>query len=324
MVQDNIQVSYAGIRTFARAPEGTIEGLRPGQVAVMGVAHDGTSSSRQGVRWGPLGIRDASVDFIYNLQSSGTVVDILSGRTLSWPKTTRLIDLGDLNVFPTDLSRTERSLRDALASIINKGAFPIILGGDHYITFPLFDEFAKTLKQKGQKIGLIQLASSLDLADAHPLWGKQWHGATLRRIVESNAIDASNLVWLGVHGLLSYSEWEFAEKIGATVIILDSIREQGIAEAARRALEIAGQGCEKIYISLDIGVVDSSYAPGRGGVVVGGLTPEELLDLMRVLDDPKVAVLDVVEVAPPIDPTGRTPRLAAEAIIELIASRVFS
>ena len=324
MFQRGTQVPYAGIHTFARASQKTIDQLQPGDVAVLGVPHDGTSSSRQGVRQGPRGIREASVDFIYAVQSAGTVVDILTGDTLTWSDSSSLADLGDLPVYPTDVVRTEDILREAMVSIVGRGAFPLVLGGDHYITYPLFQGFAQSLKAQGKKAGLIQLASALDLADQHPLWGKTWHGATLRRLLESKTLDPANIVWLGVHGFLPYAEWELAQTSGATVITVRSLREEGLASAACRAIEVAGRGCDAIYLSLDIGIVDSGYAPGRGDVVVGGLVPEELLELIRALRDPKVAALDLVEVAPPIDPAGRTTRLAAEAAIELIAPKVFA
>ena len=324
MFQRGIQVPYAGVHTFARAPQKAISELKPGDVAVLGVPHDGTSSSRQGVRLGPRGIREASVDFIYGVQTAGTVVDVLTGRTLTWSDNSNLADLGDLAIYPTNLPRTEDTVRETLATIVGQGAFPVILGGDHYITYPLFQGFAEALKAQGKKAGLIQLASALDLGDEHPLWGGYWHGATLRRLLESKALEAGNIVWLGVHGFLPYAEWEMAKSSGATVVTANSLREQGLANAARQAIEVAGRGCDAIYLSLDIGIVDSGYAPGRGDVVVGGLVPEELLDLMRALQDPKVVALDVVEVAPPIDPAGRTTRLAAEAIIELIAPKAFA
>ena len=324
MFQRGIQVPYAGVHTFARAPQKAISELKPTDVAVLGVPHDGTSSSRQGVRLGPRGIREASVDFIYGVQTAGTVVDVLTGRTLTWSDNSNLSDLGDLAIYPTDLPRTEATVRETLATIVGQGAFPVILGGDHYITYPLFQGFAEALKAQGKKAGLIQLASALDLGDEHPLWGGYWHGATLRRLLESKSLEAGNIVWLGVHGFLPYAEWEMAKSSGATVVTANSLREQGLANAARQAIEVAGRGCDAIYLSLDIGIVDSGYAPGRGDVVVGGLVPEELLDLMRALQDPKVVALDVVEVAPPIDPAGRTPRLAAEAIIELISPRAFA
>ena len=324
MFQRGIQVPYAGVHTFARSPQKAIGELKPGDVAVLGVPHDGTSSTRQGVRHGPRGIREASVDFIYGVQSAGTVVDVLTGHTLTWSDDMSLADLGDLAVYPTDLPRTEDTLRETLATIVGRGAFPVALGGDHYITYPLVQGFAEALKVQGKKAGLVQLASGLDMGDEHPLWGGYWHGATLRRLVESKALDAENMVWLGVHGFLPYPEWEMVRSSGGTVITVGSLREQGLEAAARQAIEVAGRGCDAIYISLDIGVVDSGYAPGRGDVVVGGLVPEELLELMRALYDPKVGALDVVEVAPPIDPAGRTTRLAAEAVIELIAPRVFA
>ena len=324
MFQPGIQVPYAGIHTFARSPQKAIGELKTGDVAVLGVPHDGTSSTRQGVRLGPRGIREASVDFIYGVQSAGTVVDVLTGHTLTWSDDSSLADLGDLAVYPTDLPRTEDTLRETLAAIVGQGAFPVALGGDHYITYPLFQGFAEALKAQGKKAGLIQLASGLDMGDKHPLWGGYWHGATLRRLVESKALDAENIVWLGVHGFLPYAEWEMVQTIGATAVTVGSVREQGIESAARQAIEVAGRGCDAIYISMDIGVVDSGYAPGRGDVVVGGMVPEELLELMRALQDPKIGALDIVEVAPPIDPAGRTTRLAAEAIIELIAPKVFA
>lgn len=135
MFQRGTQVPYAGIHTFARARQKTIDELRTGDVAVLGVPHDGTSSSRQGVRLGPRGIREASVDFIYGVQSAGTVVDVLTGHTLTWSDSSSLADLGDLAVYPTDVARTENTLRGVLAAIVGQGAFPVILGGDHYITY---------------------------------------------------------------------------------------------------------------------------------------------------------------------------------------------
>ena len=250
MFQRGTQVPYAGIHTFARAPQKTIDDLEPGGVAVLGVPHDGTSSSRQGVRLGPRGIREASVDFIYGVQSAGTVVYVLTGDSLTWSDSSGLADLGDLAIYPTDLVRTEDTLREAIAAIAGRGAFPLILGGDHYITYPLFQGFAQVLKAQGKRAGLIQLASSLDLADQHPLWGETWHGATLRRLLDSKALDPANIVWLGVHGFLPYVEWESAQSSGATVITVRSLREEGLANAARRAIEVAGRGCDSIYLSM--------------------------------------------------------------------------
>ena len=165
MYQRDLLPSFAGINTFARAPRGSVDGLNAGVVAVASITHDGTSSSRQGVRQGPKSIREASADFIFDVQgsSSQSMVNVLTGRTISLPREGTLIDLGDLPVYPMDLARTLASCRDAVSAIAAKGAFPVLLGGDHYVTFPLIEGFKSAL---GGNVGLIQLSSQLDLGRA--------------------------------------------------------------------------------------------------------------------------------------------------------------
>ena len=324
MYQRDLLPSYAGINTFARAPRSTIDELTAGVVAVTGVTHDGTSSSRQGVRQGPKSIREASADFIYDLQgsSSHSMVNVLTGRTIKLSEETKLVDIGDLAIHPMDLERTLASCRDSISAILGKGAMPIILGGDHYITYPLVQGFKSTL---GKNVGLIQLSSQLDLGDQDAVWGKDWHGATLRRILDQGIVEGKNTVFVGTQGFIPFAEWEMAQSVGATVITADSAKEIGMKETATRVLEAAGNGCDSIYLSLDIDVVDSGFASGTGDVIIGGLTPAELLSLSLELSaSDKIGAIDVVEVAPNLDIRGRSQSLAAQAIIELIAPRVFA
>ena len=287
------------------------------------MAHESTSSSRQGVREGPRAIREASVDFIYDLQASTSraLIDVSSGRTLRLPSESKLVDLGDLPVYPMDLNRSLDIYRKAISTITTKKAFPVILGGDHFITFPLFQGLVDGLKGKA---GLIQLSSNLDLAERDEVWGESWSGSTIRRIVDSGLVDSVNIVFIGTQGYISYKEWDLARTQGMTIVTADSAKEQGCQETVQRALEAAGAHCDAVYLSLDIDVVDSGYASGTGDIVIGGLTPAELLALMREFSEaPNIRALDVVEVAPSLDIRGRSERLAAEAVIEFIAPKVF-
>lgn len=323
MYERDLLPSFAGINTFARAPRGDVDGLSAGAVAVASVTHDGTSSSRQGVRHGPKSIREASADFIFDVQgsSSQSMVNVLTGRTIRLPQEGTLIDLGDLPVYPMDLERTLASCRDAISGIVSKGAFPVILGGDHYVTYPLVEGFRSAT---GGKVGLIQFSSQLDLGESDAVWGSDWHGATVRRILDNGLVEGKNIAFVGTQGYIPFREWELAQDAGATVITADAVKEQGAAETARRAVEAAGDGCDAVYLSLDIDVVDSGFASGTGDVIIGGLTPAELLALMLEHSRyDKIGAMDVVEVAPDLDIRGRSQRLAAEAIIELIAPRVF-
>ena len=324
MYKRDLLPPFAGINTFCRSARGTIEDLKPGMVVVAGVTHDGTSSSRQGVRHGPTSIREASADFIFAVQSSSSqeMVDVVTGRSIKLPSEPKLIDLGDLPVYPTDLDRTMSSCREFASAVASKRAFGVVCGGDHYITYALIQGFHQGL---GKKIGLIQLSSQLDLGDKDAVWGNYWHGATVRRILDDGVVEGKNVVFVGTQGYIPYPEWELARQVGASVITADRVQEQGPEETAVEALDVAGDGCEAIYISLDVDVVDSGYASGTGDITIGGLTPAEVLRLMVAFSkSDKVGALDVVEVAPNLDVRGRTQRLSAQAIVELIAPRVFA
>ncbi len=321
--QRDLLPSFAGINSFARAPRGSFKDVEAGCVAVVGIAHDATSTSRQGVRQGPRAIREASADFIYDLQASesGALIDVISGRVLNLPRESALVDLGHISVSSMDLQKTLDGCHEAFSRIAESGGFPVALGGDRFITFPLVGGLAAGL---GEEVGLIRLSGQLSLADTDNGHGPDWTGASLRRILDAGHAKARNTVCIGVQGYIPYREWDYARAQGVTVITADSVKEQGPKATAQRALELAGDGCSAVYVSLDIGVVDSGYASGTADIVVGGLVPRDLLALMRELSAcPKIAALDVVEVAPGLDVRGRSERLAAQSIIELIAPRVF-
>ena len=319
--------SFAGIHTFLRAPRGTARELKPGSVAVLGAPHDAASGAREGARYGPRAIRDASVDFGYDLEASAsnTLVDIETGRQLHLPGEGMLLDLGDVSVYPMSPGRSAAALRGAASRVVRRGAFPVVLGGDAFITYPLVQGVARGLGGSAPSIGYIQVSSQLNLGDAHVSLGKNWNGATARRIMESGLVNPSNMVFLGITGYAAAREWELAKSAGMTMVTVKALRESDIEQAAQRAQEVAGQGCEAIYLSVDIGAVDTGQAAGRGDVVIGGMAPRELLELMRAFSGVgKVRAMDFVEVAPNVDPSGRAERLAAEAVIELISTRALS
>ena len=321
--QRDLLPSFAGINSFARAPRAAFDDIRQGTVAVLGILHDGASTSRQGVRQGPRSIREASADFIYDLQASesGALVDVISGRVLNAPDPSALIDLGDLQPSPLDLQGAMDACTDAFSRISKSGGFPVALGGDRFITFPLVNGLAEGV---GQNVGLIRISGQLSLADPGSPHGPDWVGASLRRILDADHVQARNTVCVGAQGYIPYREWDYARDRGVTVITADSLKDQGPEASARRALELAGDGCDAIYVSLDIGVVDSGYASGTADIVVGGVVPRDLLTLVRALSaSSRIAALDMVEVAPGLDVRGRSERLAAQAIIELVAPRVF-
>ena len=139
-----LQLPYAGAHTFARSEFVGPEAVNPGSVAVIGVPFDSTRL-RQGMQQGPGAIREASVDFIYPMQTAGTLVELGTGQSLTWSEELNLVDLGDLPIQHADLDATDSYFREFTKSIVAKGA--MALGGDRWVTYPMFLGFADALHQ---------------------------------------------------------------------------------------------------------------------------------------------------------------------------------
>lgn len=317
--------SYAGPRTFLRSRYAEFSDLRPGMVAVVGVPWDTTLGSRPGTRYGPQAIRDSSMHIHYYMTTSPTneLVDINTGEVYRQTAGGNLVDVGDLNVYQADVQKTSRSIHDGVASIVRRGAFPVILGGDHYITFPAFTGFAEAARPAASKrIGYVQFDAHFDLAPDNPIFGKHFHGSNARLAIESGLARPENFVWIGVRGYVRREQYDFVKSSGATFLSFQDIRRMGIRRAVEEGLARATEGVDELYLTIDIDVVDPTLAPGTGAINFGGITPMELLEAVELLKDAPVGAVDLVEVAPQWDPSGVTERLAAVALTNLIGRRL--
>lgn len=310
---------HSGIATFMRSPYLNDVSLVPkGAVAVAGVPFDYTCGSRPGTRYGPRAIRQSSLYMDYFLGSSKdtSYVDISTGEIFQIPGSLNIVDLGDVDCFPTDLNATMQAISGLVKTICLQEAFPLLLGGDHFITIPAFAGFAEGRKEidRDVRIGYIHLDSHLDVFDENPSWGKLYHGSTVRRILESDMLDPSAVMLIKMHGAVGLESWEFIRSKKARLVPLSDLRKQGISRRMTSALTEMMREVDVIYLSVDIDSVAGAFAPGTGGITLDGLTPTELFEALSVLADFPVAALDLVEVAPEFDPAERTQRLAAEAL----------
>jgi agmatinase len=311
-----------------RAPLTEIPELYQDDIAVLGVPFDTTCGSRQGARFGPRGIREGSLHFMYQLGALTTtrkeMVDIHSGERFRFPPKNILKDVGDCLVYPADVPKTAESIRSSVKELTKMGATPLILGGDHYVTWPAFAGFAEAHSPHG-KIGYVHIDSHLDLTDDTEAWGKDYHGSTARRISELDCIDMKSMVWIGIGGSFQTAErWEFIQKNECQVFTSRDISDHGIGDVTRKAIEMASRKTETVYVTIDIDVVDHAFAPGTGSYVFGGITSAQFLEMMDVLGKTEcIGGIDLVEVAPPLDPTGATSRLAATGLISFLRPRLF-
>ena len=322
--RSNLQ-RIAGISTFLRAPQGDLEDLKKGMIAIAGVSYDHSCTSRFGARFAPRAIREESV-YYRGYLNRGALVEITTGQRMRAPETVKVIDLGDLTGYPVDWDRTAAALRDSMHQIARTGALPIILGGDHFITYPLVEGFADAVIGGGsKKVGYIQFSSQIDLGDQDPVWGSVWRGATARRIIDGGVVDTKNMVWVGTHGYIRAAQWELAQELDLKIFTLDDIRRQGIASVAQQAAEIAGDGCESVYLSIDYDVLDGGYVAMTAAPAFDGITNVELLKAIDVLRGTKVGAMDLVGMNPIVDRAATTgQRFAAWLVVRFISEKVLA
>jgi agmatinase len=291
---------YSGAYTFARCPAS--RDLSKADVAIIGVPMDMATMYRAGARFGPRAIRDASGQLRPHHWDPAQLEPPFDKL--------RIIDYGDLDVFPGYIEQTVEHLQNELAPVVAAGVFPLVLGGDHGTTLPVLRALAK----RHGKISLVHF-------DAHPDY---WpgtperplhHGTVFRRAVEENLIDPNASVQIGIRGSISANLVEEARAAGFHLITGSEFAKQGVDATLT---QVRGRVKGPVYVSLDIDSVDPAFAPGTGTPEVAGLTSREIVDLVRGLSGLEFAGFDVVEVAPAYDSAEITALLAANLVYEFL------
>lgn len=264
---------------------------------ILGIPYDGAASARTGTRLGPQRIR-------YWTQHTTPYSEDrtrLSGL--------RICDLGDIEI--RDQARDFDAMRQKVASLPN---VPIVLGGDHSVSIPILqgqrDRFA------GKRLGVLWLDAHPDLCDEYT-GSKLSHACVLRRGLESG-IQAQDICMVG---LRSWEEQEIdlIENGGLNVYTAADVAERGMKAVAAEARSILAL-CDAVHISLDIDCLDPASAPGTGIPDAGGLTSREVITLIHSLRGLPLVGLDVVEVAPLLDPSEATVFAAVKFILEFVAT----
>jgi arginase family enzyme len=311
--------------TFLRCPEGTLDDLRPGMVAVVGVPFDATKITRPGAKDGPNAIRQGTAAAAARLQGDG-LVDLDRDVRITLHRPSPVVDLGNLVLAPTDVAAMIERVSATVAAIIRRGAFPLVLGGDHFVAYPSTRGFVTAMREKDRNIrlGYVHVDQHLDLNDHAPYWGKHHSGTPARRITEIPGIEETRMVFLGINGPQPTDNAAFVRDSGVMVIPLSQVRREGIPTVMERVRETL-RDCDAVYVSLDIDALDRSFAPGTGNTAtIGGLFPMELLEIAAALRDLPLGAVDLAEVAPNWDPTGRTPAIGAAALFAILEPKLFA
>jgi agmatinase len=291
---------FAGPLSFGGVPmTQDSRDLEGADVAIVGAPTDDCVSDRSGTRFGPRAIRAASCPPGPHLEAK---LDAFAEL--------RVIDFCDAPVLPGDAVRTHRAIAETVSEVVSAGSVPIVLGGDHSITYP--DVRACVLGHG--PVGLVHFDTHTDTGSQ--VFGvRESHGTPMYRLVEAGLVAPERYVQVGLRGYWPGEEvfaWQ-AER-GITSFFMHDVRERGIDAVMAAAIERVGPG--PAFLTVDIDVLDPAFAPGTGTPEPGGMSLSDLLvacrDTAAGLD---LVGADVVEVIPTAIGSADITALAAERIV---------
>ena len=306
-VDASVVPRFGDIPTFMRLPHTRhADGL---DIALVGVPWDGGTTNRAGARHGPREIRNQS-----SLMRKVHHVSRLAPYDLA-----QVADLGDCPVNPIDLMDSLARIERFYRAIHQAGALPLSAGGDHLITLPIMRAIARD-----RPVGMVHFDAHSDTNDRYFGDNPYTHGTPFRRAVEEGLLDPRRTVQIGIRGsIYGAGDMAFAEESGMRVIYMEEFTATGPEQVIREARRVVGDG--PTYISFDVDGLDPAFAPGTGTPEIGGMTTREAQEVVRGLQGLDLVGGDVVEVAPPFDPSGNTALVGATFMFEilcLIADRV--
>lgn len=292
---------YGGMPTFMRLPyRETAEGL---DIALIGVPWDGGTTNRAGARHGPREIRNMST-FMRKFHEETHVSPYDQAQCA---------DIGDSSVNPIDLMDTLKRVEDCVAEVHAAGARPLTAGGDHLISLPILRAIAR---DQGP-LGMVHFDAHTDTNDRYFGESKYTHGTPFRRAVEEGLLDPARIVQIGIRGsIYDPKDFDWGEQQGIRVIKIGEYFEMGVDAVIAEARRVAGSG--PVYVSFDVDGLDPVYAPGTGTPEIGGFSTFDALKMIRGLRGLDVVGGDVVEVAPPFDPSGNTALVGATMMFEIL------
>jgi agmatinase len=291
---------YAGLLTFGGVPytEDPAE-LAGFDVAVVGAPMDDLVSDRPGARLAPRAIRGASSPPGPHLEAKVDAFEAL-----------RIVDFGDAPVIPADAARSHAAIEATVGQVVTAGLMPMVLGGDHSITKPALTACAA----RHGALGVVHFDTHTDTG-AEVFGAIESHGTFMRHLVDGGQVDGTRYAQVGLRGYWpGEPEFEWQAAHGITSLFMHDVRDRGIREVVRRAVEAVGPG--PTYLTVDVDVLDPAFVPGTGTPEPGGMTATDLLWAVRtVASELELVGFDVVEVSPTGIGTADSAALIADRVV---------
>jgi agmatinase len=296
----SIEASYAGALSFMRRKY--TRDLRGVDVAVTGIPFDQAVTNRPGTRFGPEAVRKASAHHAW-----GPV----------WPwrfdpfDHLAVVDYGDCYFDWGRKQDVPRAIERHIGGILARNVTPLVIGGDHFVTYPVLKAFAKV----HGPMGFVHFDAHRDV-EPDP-GGRIDHGTMFNYAIHEGLIDPSRAVQIGIRTCYAGEK-----SYGMKILYADEVHAASAEAVAAAIMERVGGG--PVYLTFDIDCLDPAFAPGTGTPVPGGLSSYQALAILRALKGLDVTGMDVVEVSPPYDHAEMTANAAAMVALELLCLKAWA
>ncbi|MDV2684434.1 agmatinase family protein [Alkalihalophilus lindianensis] len=303
---------YGNTPPFLGAINGTTESTEDSDVLIYGVPWEGavTWGDYTGCELGPKVMRLCSGRYSGYLPELDHI-DVFQHL--------KLADMGDVDVVPADVVETMNRIESFAGKMWESGKFPLALGGDHGITYPIVK--ALTERTEG-KVGILHLDAHYDNMP-HQDGDKYARSTPFARMYELDGVRNESLIHAGIHGPRNKPETgKFARDAGAKTVTINDIREaKDIRKLAADLYDQASEGVDVVYLSVCSDVLDFAFNPG-GPVDGNGLTSYELLTLIYEFTKRGIVGMDFVEVYPQQDPNNVSSHFASMIALYALAGVV--
>ena len=299
-----LNLPFVGISTFGKSPYLGDWSAIKADAAILGAPFDFGTQYRAGARFGPRSIREASTLFSFGLGGAYDHEDDCTylGSDVS------IVDIGDADIVHTDTEKSHANIEVGVRAILDAGALPVVLGGDHSVNIPCIRAFAG----RGP-IHILQIDAHLDFVDVrHGV--RHGHGNPMRRAAEQEHV--TGITALGIRNVSSTAKdgYDAARAMGDDILSVRQVRKLGVEGVLARIPKGA-----RLYVTIDIDGFCPSIAPGTGTPSHGGFLYYEVLEILQgVAKAHDIVGVDLVEVAPDYDHSGSTAILAAQLLLNFL------
>ncbi|WP_439150197.1 agmatinase [Sulfitobacter sp.] len=299
-----LDLPFVGISTFGKRPYQPDWSALDADVAILGAPYDAGTQWRAGARFGPRGVREASTLFSFGHAGAYDHED----DAVYLPGDVNIVDIGDADIVHTDTEQSHANIETGVRAILDAGALPVVIGGDHSINIPCIRAF------DGQgDFHILQIDAHLDFVDErHGV--RHGHGNPMRRAAEQDYV--TGLTQVGIRNVSSTARegYDDARAMGSDIISVRQARAMGTLGVLGHVPDGA-----RLYVTIDIDAFCPSIAPGTGTPSHGGFLYYEVLELLQAAAKRhEIIGIDLVEVAPDYDPTGSTSILAAQVLLNFL------